>query len=116
MIIPFLLVGQSAFADEQALQSLSVWQNQNGSTLTIDSVDPATGQMTGSYINNASGYSCQGTPYPITGYVYDNHIGWVVRWSNASEDCQAITSWTGYYASEVITTDWNLVYGTQILS
>ena len=88
----------------------------SGSTLAIEAIDPTTGQMTGRYTNNASGYSCQGTAYPVIGYIYNDLIGWAVRWSNTHEDCKSITDWTGYYDSgtRTITTKWNLVYGTKI--
>ncbi|MXN63414.1 hypothetical protein GR183_00725 [Stappia sp. GBMRC 2046] len=114
LALVFFCVSSVAMADGASLTALSVWENQRGSKLTIETIDPTTGVLTGNYINNAAGYGCIGSPYRVVGYVYGNLIGWSVRWSNAHEDCQSITSWTGYYQNGTITTQWELVYGTQI--
>lgn len=95
-------------AQQQAIQGLSAWTNQSGSTLHIDSISPA-GQITGHYINRAPGYGCQNTPYPVTGWVYGTAITFTVKWENATEACNSITSWTGFYYEGVITTLWQLV-------
>ena len=115
-IIAVLFLSHAAMAGENALRAGSVWKNQSGSTITFTSVDPASGQLSGIYINNAQGYSCQGTPYPVTGYIYETLLSWSVRWSNATEDCKSITGWTGYFdsASGTIKTDWMLVYKNTI--
>jgi len=114
-IITILFINYGAMAAEQSLEALSVWKNQSGSTFTINSINPTTGQLSGVYINNASGYSCAGTPYAATGYAYNNIISWSVLWSNAYENCQSITGWTGYVnSSGAIKTVWELVYNNQI--
>lgn len=91
------------------LEAMSSWVNQRGSIFTIDSYDTKTGLLTGVFINKASGYSCQNTPYNVTGYIHGNAITFTVNWNNAIESCNSITAWTGFYASGVITTEWQLV-------
>ncbi|MGR6036117.1 MAG: avidin/streptavidin family protein [Candidatus Nitrosoglobus sp.] len=93
---------------QQAVSSLSTWTNQSGSTLHIKSID-SKGQITGYYINRAKDYGCQDTPYPVTGWVYETAITFTVKWKNATESCNSITSWTGFYYQGVITTLWQLV-------
>jgi len=95
-------------AQKQAIQTLSAWTNQSGSTLYIDSVS-STGQIAGHYINRAAGYGCQNTAYPATGWIYGTAITFTVNWENAEESCNSITSWTGFYNQGVITTLWQLV-------
>ena len=95
-----------------ALQNVTSWVNQSGSRMTI-SVSGA-GVVTGTYVNNAAGTSCRGTPYAITGWVLNDFISFTVRWDNSFENCNSITGWTGYAGvsggTVSITTDWNLVY------
>ena len=47
----------------------SSWVNTEGSILTISAIDSA-GQITGSYVNKASGWNCQNIVYPVTGWIY----------------------------------------------
>lgn len=80
--------------------------------------DPSSGKiydLSGYYINNAPGFSCRGTPYALTGryYVNTQTLSFNVVWTNASEDCQSVTGWTGYInlsSPLTIQTDWNLAY------
>lgn len=95
-------------AQQQAIQSLSAWTNQSGSTLYIDSVS-SNGQISGHYINRAQGYGCQNTSYPVTGWVYGTAITFTVTWENPVESCNSITAWTGFYSQGAITTLWQLV-------
>ncbi len=96
------------------------WQNQSGSTMTIN-ID-TSGNVTGHYINRASGTGCQGTPYVLNGRVNGNFIAFSVAWSNATANCNSVTGWAGYaqaVGSNVeIVTNWNLAYqggsGSQI--
>lgn len=104
-----IFAGTASAAD---LESLSGWQNQSGSTFSIDTYDPSSGLFSGSYINRAQGTGCQNTPYGVTGYILGNIISWSVRWQNAYQNCSSATGWTGYYANGVITTNWNLAYQT----
>lgn len=105
----FSLWGSIAIA--QNCPEQSAWKNQRGSTMHID-ID-STGMITGYYINNEQGTFCQGTPYPVIGWILDgtNTITFSVRWSNASENCSSITSWTGFFNEDCskLTTRWQLV-------
>lgn len=78
----------------------SVWQNQLGSTLEIRQVDPATGQISGTY-KSPSGTA--GTEFPMIGWVNysapadkkDNVIvvSFSVRWGQYG----SVTAWNGFY-------------------
>lgn len=93
----------------QGIEPGTTWVNDRGSELHIDSIDK-DGHLAGTYINRAAGFQCQGTPYPVIGWVEGDEIGFSVRWKSADQDCQSITSWTGYYEAGRIVTDWDLVY------
>ena len=103
-----MTLATSPTAAAQGILGESVWKNQDGSLLYIENID-SEGQITGIYINWASGYNCQGTPYPVTGWVYGTAITFTVKWENTEENCQSLTAWTGFYADNQITTFWELV-------
>lgn len=108
--------GHSATELEAMLASGSTWTNQSGSVATLSfssSSQSGVYTVTGTYVNNAAGYPCQGTPYPLSGVYYTGNqtISFSVAWSNSSQDCQSVTGWTGYFlynSGWSITTDWNL--------
>jgi hypothetical protein len=101
------LIAQSAQAQ---VAPGTQWTNGRGSVLTIKSVDPS-GMFEGEYVNNAAGFGCQGTPYPATGWINNDSIGWLVNWKNASADCRSITSWSGVLLSPtLIESMWSLGY------
>jgi hypothetical protein len=114
MALATLLLLTNAFSVSAAeLTALSTWQNQSGSTFAINSVDPSTGLLTGTYINRASGTGCQNTPYQAVGYLTGgNLLSWSVQWINGQANCNSVTGWTGYYQNGQITTKWNLAYFT----
>jgi hypothetical protein len=85
----------------------SSWVNQDGSTLSITSVD-STGQITGIYINGAAGYNCQNIVYPVTGWIYGTAITFDTKWESSIESCNSITSWAGFLYQGEISTFWNL--------
>lgn len=91
---------------------VGTWKNESGSYLDIQNENKLLGLVSGVYVNNASGFSCKGTPYPVIGRVIDNQIAFTVRWSNGFENCNSLTSWTGYFDTGIkqILTKWNLVY------
>lgn len=91
-----------------ALQALSAWTNQSGSTLYIDAID-SSGKLTGHYINRAAGYGCQNISYPVTGWVYGTAITFTTIWRSSTESCNSITAWTGFYYDGKISTLWQLV-------
>lgn len=99
---------EAGIAESSSLAGMSGWTNQSGSTMSI-SVDPS-GQVNGTYINRASGYGCQNTPYPVTGWIVGTSISFTVRWDNQYENCNSVTGWTGFYntATGQIDTLWNL--------
>ena len=102
MLVPALAYAQVAPG--------SAWENNRGSILTITNVD-ADGRFEGEYVNNAAGFGCQGSPYPVVGWINDNSIGWAVNWKNTSEDCKSVTSWGGAILSPtLIETIWSLGY------
>ncbi|MBZ0092243.1 MAG: avidin/streptavidin family protein [Sulfuricellaceae bacterium] len=96
-------------ADQPAVQALSAWTNQSGSTLYIDAVNPSTGQLSGHYINRAQGYNCQNISYPVTGWIYGTAITFTTIWQSTTESCNSITAWTGFYYKGQISTLWQLV-------
>lgn len=109
-----LLFSLSACADSSNTDSSSTsilvpssWVNQDGSTLSITSVDSA-GQITGIYINGAAGYNCQNIVYPVTGWIYGTAITFDTKWQSAIESCNSITSWAGFLYQGEISTFWNL--------
>ncbi|MGI9400005.1 MAG: avidin/streptavidin family protein [Rhizobiaceae bacterium] len=119
----------AAWADQQGvaagtrlLAGASTWTNQSGSTATISftqsATQPGVYTVSGNYINNASGFNCQGTPYPLTGIYYANTqtISFSVAWSNSAADCASVTGWTGYIDISSSTlqmpTNWNLAYAS----
>jgi hypothetical protein len=90
------------------LKGSSVWTNTRGSEMYI-SVS-SSGHISGNYINHDGNYSCQNTPYPISGWVDGTSIAFSVRWDNQFENCNSVTGWTGFYDSSTgkIETKWNL--------
>lgn len=108
LFVVILLNNHVLGQDESGVEAATVWTNQGGSSLYIQSVDPS-GMISGYYINREQGYSCQNTPYPVTGWILGTAITFTVIWSNSTESCNSITSWTGFYYGGVITTLWQLV-------
>ena len=109
-----LLFSLSACADSSNTDSSSTsilvpssWVNQDGSPLSITSVDSA-GQITGIYITGAAGYNCQNIVYPVTGWIYGKAITFDTKWQSAIESCNSITSWAGFLYQGEISTFWNL--------
>ncbi|WP_420431869.1 avidin/streptavidin family protein [Hyphobacterium sp.] len=103
----FLLVlATPALADDALVPS--VWENQSGSMLYLDTID-SEGRMTGRYINGAPGYRCQGIEYPVSAQLFDPLISFRVIWIAEAETCHTITSWTGVIDGDVIETEWSLV-------
>lgn len=108
-----IIIGMATMVSAQttttsAVQALSAWTNQGGSTLYIDSISPS-GQLTGHYINRASGYGCQNISYPVTGWVYGTAITFTTIWQSSTESCNSITAWTGFLYNGKISTLWQLV-------
>ncbi|MGY3532273.1 avidin/streptavidin family protein [Bradyrhizobium sp. USDA 4452] len=89
----------------------STWVNQRGSILSIQTLDASTGDFTGTYVNNAAGFSCQGYPYPAAGNVTANRIDFYVNWtSSTAPTCRTMTIWHGRVAGDTIPTRWTMYY------
>ncbi len=110
IVLIIMLAYTIAYADN--FPKSSAWQNQSGSQLFIENID-SYGNITGYYVNHASGFPCKDTPYPLTGWMLDNSniITFSVKWQNAMQNCMALTSWIGYVGEDgkTITTHWQLV-------
>lgn len=103
----FLLVfATPALADDHLVPS--VWENQSGSMLYLDTID-SEGGMTGRYVNGAAGYRCQGIEYPVSAQLFDPLISFRVIWIAEAETCHTLTNWTGVIDGDVIDTEWSLV-------
>lgn len=95
---------------------IGAWVNDQGSTLTIKSIDPSTSMIKGTY-KSPSGTT--GQAFNLTGWVNHskpvkkannfNTIAFSVQWGKYG----SITSWTGYCLNKkntpTIKTIWNLV-------
>ena len=97
--LSFYLV-QSATANQPTCSNMvGTWVNQVKSTLTIKSVDPHTGKMSGDYI---SAEGTKGQTYEVSGWVNNqlsgkkkdsvHPIAFSVNWG----DYGSIASWSGY--------------------
>ncbi len=97
----------------------STWTSQQGSVLTIKTI-AADGSFTGVYVSRTGNPSCQNQPYPAHGWIDGQKIAFAVRWTNATANCQSITTWTGYIGPRGMLTHWVIVRlgsgGTPILT
>lgn len=102
------LLALTAASFAQSFQTHATWTNQNGSTLTIGTIAP-DGSFTGSFVSHYGGV-CLNSPYPVRGWIDGQKIAFAVRWVNASDDCEALTSWTGYLGPKGVVTRWVIVH------
>lgn len=109
LLVLFNTCALAAQIEKPAVQALSAWTNQSGSTLYIDTYDPNSGLIAGHYINRAAGYGCQNISYPVTGWIFGTAISFSTIWESSTESCNSITSWTGFYYQGQISTLWQLV-------
>ncbi len=111
-----LAAGGTGFA--QSFQPNATWTNQHGSSLTIQAIAP-DGSFTGSFLNRSPG-PCGNQRFPVSGWIDGQKVSFTVRWANASADCEAITSWTGYRGRSGVLARWLFVHfnrnGTPILT
>ena len=101
-----LLVSAPVLADETLVPS--VWENQSGSVLYLDTIDE-DGRISGRYVNGATGYRCQEIEYAVEGRIFEPLVTFHVAWIAEAETCHTITSWTGTIDGDVIETEWSLV-------
>ena len=89
----------------------STWVNDKGSVMWVQTLDPSTGKFTGTYVNNAAGFKCQGAPYQLEGSAIGNQVNFFVNWKGAfAPDCKSMTIWNGRVVGNRITTMWTLYY------
>ncbi len=76
-------------AGAQELAAGTVWVNENNSAMTLTSVDPTTGLMTGTFV---TGVGCGvGVEWPLSGFYNQGAITFTVNF----QECQSATSWSG---------------------
>jgi len=99
------------FSAQAQITPFSTWANTRGSTLTVWFVDPSTGAFSGTYVNNAAGFECQGAPYQVSGATKGPAVTFTVNWTGvAVPDCKSITIWRGEVVGPTIRTRWQLEY------
>lgn len=103
------LFAPSQVSAQTSLDVIAAFTNQRGSTLYIENVDQ-NGHISGYFVNRAAGFQCQGTPYPVVGWVLAHAISFTVQWENQTQNCNSITAWAGYVSTDgnTITTNWAL--------
>ena len=119
LLILFISLSFSAGSYANSVSSIpapSIWENQGGSTLTIDFISN-TGLITGTYINRESDYACRNIPYPVTGWAYGTAISFATIWKSTLASCNSITAWTGFLYKGQISSLWSLtINGTSSAS
>ena len=119
LLILFISLSFSAGSYANSVSSIpapSIWENQGGSTLNIDSISN-TGLITGTYINRESDYACRNIPYPVTGWAYGTAISFATIWQSTLASCNSITAWTGFLYKGQISSLWSLtINGTSSAS
>jgi len=106
-LVPGLLLalGLCTAASAEALPEWSIWKNPRDSLLIITTVDAGAGTFSGTFINNAKGYKCQGLGVPIKGKVSGTSIAFV---ANFAPCANTITAWKGSLGDRTISTSWQL--------
>ena len=103
---------ENAIAEGDLFAAFSTWTNESGSTMNLE-FGPANA-VSGSYVNQAEGFNCLGTPYPLTGWVLGNFISFSVAWDNDYENCNSVTAWSGFAEADggsvQIVTLWALAF------
>jgi hypothetical protein len=108
LLLTALLFASSEAGFAKSFEANAAWTNRNGSTLTIQKILP-DGSFTGSFTNRAGG-ACRNAPYAVTGWIDGQRIAFAVRWANATDYCEGITSWTGYLSDDGLLTRWIIVH------
>ncbi len=87
----------------------SVWKNQRGSMMQLNST-MGSNAVDGYYTNNAPGFpNCAGVPYPLTGTLSGRKIIFTVVWARlGAQNCHSKTVWKGRMKGKTITTKWVL--------
>jgi avidin family protein len=98
-----------ATGSAQSFAPNSIWTNQTGARLTIESI-AADGSFTGSLVNRGGDFACRNAPYHVSGWIDGQKIAFSVRWTNTTANCQSITTWNGFVGPKGLQTQWVLVY------
>jgi Avidin family len=93
----------------QSFAPNSTWTTPAGGRLTIESI-AADGSFTGSFVSRGGDVACQNLPYHVSGWIDGQKIAFSVRWTNATANCQAITTWSGFLDPKGLQTQWVIVY------
>ena len=100
-----------SFSAQAQVTPFSTWVNSRGSVLSVWFVDPATGSFTGTYVNNAAGFSCKGVPYQAIGVTKGTAVTFTVNWKGFGvPDCKSTTVWRGQAVGPTMRTRWVLDY------
>lgn len=98
-------------ANAQTLPEWSIWKNDKTSLLVVTKVDTTAGTFIGTFLNNATGYDCQGFAVPIKGTISGNSITFVANFAPCDN---TITVWQGSFTSSTeFKTDWVLWYAAK---
>ena len=100
MLIASIVYGGPAVAQELTADATYVWVNELGSKMTTSW--GADGLITGTYV---SAVGCgAGTVRPLSGWWNNSAMTFTVNW----QECNSLTSWTGNYSTNTLTTLWLL--------
>jgi hypothetical protein len=92
LTVGFLFLAAAAPASAQAIWT---WTNQYGSTLVVTQSDAGSGQLSGTYTNNAAGSCDVGVPQTMTGWLANGANGAAISFSVNWQNCGSTTVWTG---------------------
>ncbi|NER48304.1 MAG: hypothetical protein F6J92_16700 [Symploca sp. SIO1A3] len=101
-VFSLVLFASSAAADVSAVLTktqggvsplVGTWENELGSTMTINSV--TDGEVRGNYTTAVSSSGCAQGEFPLVGRASTPSLGFVVSWKNDKADCQSVTAWSG---------------------
>jgi len=99
----FLLAASAVASSAQGILP-SIWRTEQGAILKFLSVDSATGNVSGLFINNPSG-PCPAVAYDLTGRVRGSRV--IFQTSRTWSDCRATAVWSGRYVSSTgLATRW----------
>ncbi len=100
LIVSIVYGGSAAVAQQLTTGATYIWVNELGSKMTTSW--GADGLITGTYV---SAVGCgAGTVRPLTGWWNNSAMTFTVNW----QECNSLTSWTGNYNANTLTTLWLL--------
>ncbi len=100
MLIVSIVSGGPAVAQQLTADATYVWVNELGSKMTTSW--GADGLISGTYV---SAVGCgAGRIRPLSGWWNNAAMTFTVNW----QECNSLTSWTGHYSTNTLTTLWLL--------